>query len=212
MKSFLAFCLLAAALVAPCLAQTANPAASENTANQPTAAAEPMREDERIPFMAEDEKAGGNSSSTAPSAGGLIIRTLGALCLVGGLIFAGAWGLKKFGGYGFGKTEESAAGALSVVSSVTLGANRTLSVVRFGEKTLLVGSTAQSIALLATLDATAENAASRPAPRSVAEMLDDEEFTFEEDSKEEFSFGATLAAAEEKLLEGFRAQDRSEAL
>jgi flagellar biogenesis protein FliO len=99
------------------------------------------------------------------------------------------------------------------LSSVTLGANRTLSVVRFGEKTLLVGSTAQSIALLATEDS-AGGRTDQAVPRSVAEMLadDDEDFSFEGDAQEEVSFNETLAAAEENLLADFRAPERSKRL
>lgn len=144
--------------------------------------AQPMGEDDRIDFMVERENAG---NTREPSAGGLIIRTLGAMCLIVGLIFAAAWGLKKFGIVQFGKQTEDSQD-LAVLSSVALGANRTLSIVRFGEQTLLIGSTAQSVTLLATEN----NIGQQITPRSVAELLAD---------NEDLSFENELAEAEYRL-------------
>ena len=135
-------------------------AAAEKTAQR---AAQPMGEDERIGFMVERETA---ANTTAPSAGGLIVRTIGAMCLIVGLIFGVAWGLKKFGVVQFGKQTEDSPD-LAVLSSVSLGANRTLSIVRFGERTLLIGSTPQSVSVLAT-ETSGEQ---QITPRSVADLL-----------------------------------------
>ena len=126
--------------------------------------------DERLPFLAHEEE-----EREAPSAGGLLLRALGALLLIVGLIVAAAWGMKRFGGGRFGASEADAP-ALRVLTSVALGDKRSLAVVRFGGRTLLVGSTAQSLTLLAEDDAAIdEDALSAALPaRSVAELLEDE--------------------------------------
>jgi flagellar biosynthetic protein FliO len=101
-----------------------------------------------------------------PSAVGLLLRTVGALLLIVGLIVAAAWGMKRFGGARFGAPKEDAP-ELAVLNSIALGERRSLAIVRFGQRTLLLGSTAQSITLLAeTHD---------PAPRfqSVADILNE---------------------------------------
>lgn len=180
MKKFLIILALIFGIFQPVAAQN-----QTAPTNQPAAQnVQPMGEDERIGFMVEGET-GANTS--APSAGGLIVRTLGAMCLIVGLIFAAAWGLKKFGLIQFGKQTDDAQN-LAVLSTVSLGANRTLSIVRFGNRTLLVGATPQSIALLATENA---EAGQEIAPRSVAELLaDNEEVLFEKElANAEFRLG-----------------------
>lgn len=135
--------------------------------------AEPLGENETIPFMRQQEK---EAQTSGVSTGGLMVKTIGAMLLIVGLIFFGAWGLKKVG---FNPLKKEAAGDapdLSVLSSVSLGTNRTLSVVKFGRRVLLVGSTAQSFTLLAdkgemTAD---EEEFSTSNPRSVGEMLAEE--------------------------------------
>lgn len=133
---------------------------------------EVLGENERIPFMQTNEPAENNESGS----GGLLLRTLGAMLLIVGLIFFGAWGLKKFG---FGNSKAGAdddAPDLTVLSSVSLGSGRTISTVRFGERVLLVGSTAQTFTLLA---GESENDSTLSAkPRSVAEMLAQETESF----------------------------------
>lgn len=136
---------------------------------------EPLGENENIPFMQSDKAV----VSEEPSSAGLLAKTLGSMALIVGLIFAGAWAAKKLG-YGSGKTDLAHdATAVSVLTSVSLGNGRSVSAIRFGSRTLLVGSTPQSFTLLA------ENVDDREAsdmaiPRSVAEMLADDSFTFDE--------------------------------
>ena len=134
---------------------------------------EPLGEDEAIPFMREQEK---EAQASGVTTGGLLVKTLGAMLLIVGLIFFGAWGLKKVGFNPLKKQADADVPDLSVLSSVSLGTNRTLSVVKFGERVLLVGSTAQSFTLLAdkgemTAD---EEEFSSSNPRSVGEMLAEE--------------------------------------
>jgi flagellar biosynthetic protein FliO len=140
-----------------------------NAPTQPSPADPPPADDERLAFL--DEGRVGESNESAPGALGLMARTLGALCLIVGLIFAASWGLRRFGGARFGQTGEHAS-QLSVLSSVSLGDKRSLAVVRFGGRVLLIGSTGQAITLLAEDEdeGEARDEAAPPA-RSVAELL-----------------------------------------
>jgi flagellar protein FliO/FliZ len=176
---FLALALIAGIFVAPGLAQdNAATSAATNSAPSPVAAepaATPLpaessakSADDRIPFMAQS---GSEAGAEAPSAAGLLMRTLGALLLIIGLIAAAAWGLRRFGGARFGAPSEDAP-ELAVLTTISLGDKRSLAAVRFGGRLLLIGSTAQSITLLATDD---------PKPvwdvqaRSVADLLEEGE-------------------------------------
>lgn len=146
---------------------------ASKTYNQPQTTAEPLGENESIPFMREQEQ---EIQASGVSTGGLLVKTFGAMLLIVGLIFFGAWGLKKAGFNPLKKNAETDAPDLAVLSSVSLGTNRTLSVVKFGERVLLVGSTAQSFTLLADKsEIEAEDSASViNNPRSVGEMLAEE--------------------------------------
>jgi flagellar biosynthetic protein FliO len=156
-----------------------SPAASHAEAQpaaEPSPPAPRSAEDERLPFMAAERRA---SDGEAPSGAGMLARTFGALLLIAGLIAASAWGLKKFGGARFGAAAEDAP-VLKVMSSVSLGDKRSLAVVRFGSRVLLVGSTPQSVTLIAE-QASEGEAADRtdeaddgPPFRSVADFLADE--------------------------------------
>ena len=176
---FLALSLTAVAFVATGLAQgnaatTAATASSQAPPTAETAATTPPAElpaksaDDRLPFMTQSRS---EAEAEAPSAGGLIMRTLGALLLIVGLIAAAAWGLRRFGGARFGAPAEDAP-ELAVLTTISLGDKRSLAAVRFGERLLLIGSTAQSVTLLATDEA-------RPVwgvgARSVADLLEENE-------------------------------------
>lgn len=132
-----------------------------------------LGENERIPFMQAEESA----KETDSSSGSLIVRTFGAMILIVGLIFFGAWAMRKLGFVKSPTTSLSDAPELVVLNSVSVGNNQTISAVKFGEKVLLVGSTSQSFTLLAEDDGNKEINASNP--RSVAELLADENFDFE---------------------------------
>jgi len=132
----------------------------------PTAAASPQSADDRLPFMAGEESA---SREQPPTATGLLIRTLGALLLIVGLIVAAAWGMKRFGGARFGTPQENAP-PLAILNSLSLGERRSLTIVRFGDRTLLLGSTANSVTLLAEADTDDLT----PPARTVAEILNDD--------------------------------------
>ena len=124
---------------------------------------------DNLPFMQTKES---QTESSSPSAFGLMIRTVGALLLIVGLIVFAGWGLRKFGArFGVGNSNDGT--KLTVLSTVPLGSNRSLAVVRFGERTLLIGSTPQSFALLATED---ENySGDNHSVRSVSELLSNED-------------------------------------
>jgi flagellar protein FliO/FliZ len=149
---------------------TAAPSPSPEVNTQQTAVPQSSPVDDsgdRLPFMAESTR---EEQQAAPSTGGLMLRTLGALLLIVGLIVAAAWGMKKFGGGRFGKAVEDAPN-LQVLNSVGLGDKRSIAVIRFGQRTMLIGSTAQSITLLAE----EHNQPFASGLPSVAEMLGETE-------------------------------------
>ena len=144
--------------------------AQDSNTNAPNT--EVLGENERLPFMQNQQ----NPALEEPSSGALLMKTLGAMLLIGGLIFFGAWGAKKLG---FGNTNSSGLPCdldLAILSSVSLGNGRTISTVRFGERILVVGSTPQSFTLLAE-DASNEKIPAQTS-RSVAEMLAEENDSF----------------------------------
>lgn len=149
----------------------ASPVQTAVEAAPPQSAAERplLTEDDPLPFMRTDEA----NAPAEPSSGGLILKSVGALLLVIGLLVFGTWSMKKLG---FGnKAAKSAAGevGLEVLSSMPMGGGKTLAMVQFGERVLLVGSTAQSFTLLAE-HGPAENDFTNN-PRSVADLLADDE-------------------------------------
>lgn len=131
---------------------------------------EVMGEDDRLPFMQNEQTPAENAE---PTSGGLLLKTFGAMFLIVGLLFFAAWGLKKYG-FGTLKTDAAANNApvLKVLSSLSVSSGQTLSVVRFGEKTLLIGSTAQSFTLLA--DEINEEIVIPRQPPSVSALLAEE--------------------------------------
>lgn len=164
---------------APVDSQPLQPAASQaaSATDKPSRAeinpSQATADQEHLPFMADDRSP---SSGEAPSAGGLLIRTVGALLLIVGLIVAAGWGLRRMGGARFGATGEDSP-ELTVLSSVGLGERRSLAVVRFASRTLLIGATAQTITLLA--DESHHSPLSPPVARSVADLLrETEDATF----------------------------------
>ena len=156
------------------LAMPAIPAAAEGP-SPPAAqqsAAEPLGENEPLPFMRSEQNAPPEESSSA----GLLLKTIGSMLFIVGLIFVGAWGAKKLG-YGPAKAVSSEdAARLSVLTSLSLGNGRTVSAIRFNERTLLIGSTPQSFTVLA--EDAGNNVEMRLAPRSVAELLAEDETSF----------------------------------
>lgn len=142
------------------------PPAKKSAQNQTERAEE---NSDRLPFMQNRTQ----KKYEPPSTGSLLLKTLGAMILIVGLIFAGAWVLKKLG-YGAIKSLDSEdTPALAILSKVSTGNGQTLSIVKFGERTLLIGSTQNSFDLLAEENETHQE------PRSVAEMLADEEISFQ---------------------------------
>lgn len=178
LKTITGLLVLFACFAPLCSAQTAE-------ANQPARQnGEASGEYENLPFMQTEQAARNETGS-----GGLLLKTLGAMFLIVGLIFVGAWGMKKLGFGNFKANSAEDAPDLTILSSVSLGSGRTISTVRFGERTLLIGSTAQSFTLLA--DDAENDAETKTKPRSVAEML----------ARESDSFSAELARAEYNLDE-----------
>jgi flagellar biosynthetic protein FliO len=144
-------------------APSSTPAAVEPNPNDRTAA--PSANDDRLDFMIHDEH---GTNVEQPSSIGMMARALGALLLVIGLLVASAWCLRRLKGKTFSGSREDA--QLTVLTTVSIGDKRSLTVVRFGERTLLLGSTQQSVTLLATDDDDSLPPVESPA-RSVAEVL-----------------------------------------
>jgi flagellar biogenesis protein FliO len=118
---------------------------TETKASTSAAATEAKPEAERLPFkLAERAEA----MPPPPSLAGLLLRTLGALLFLVGLIAAAGWALRYFGILNFGKAQVEAAG-LKVINTLPLGERRSLLMVKFGERTLLIGATPQGLSLLA---------------------------------------------------------------
>jgi flagellar biosynthetic protein FliO len=103
----------------------------------------------------------------------MLLRTFGALLLIVGLIAAAGWALRHFGVINFGKQHSDAAG-LKVLDTVQLGDRRTLTLVKFGERTLLIGSTPQGLSLLAEQAEELElpQGDYMPTVRTVTDLLD----------------------------------------
>lgn len=139
------------------------------------ATAEPMGENDRLDFMRTEDVA----EPQEPSSSGLIIKSIGALALVIALLFAGTWTLKKLGFGGKKPTVTTDQVNLAIVSSIAMGGGRTLSTIQFGDRVLLVGTTAQSFTLLAE-DEPFGNRFSPP-PRSVADLLAGDDRSFEDE-------------------------------
>lgn len=175
--------------------QPASEPAQEQAAPAQTVSSAPpahSEENDRLAFMSEEHA----PASEAPSTFGLLSRTFGALLLIVGLIFGASWGLKRFGGTRFGAPHEDSP-ALSVLSTVALGDRRSLSIVKFGSRTLLVGSTQQSITLLAEESTDEVLAESNSPVRSVADMLKQSN-----SSGETENFAAELSDAHLRLEAG----------
>lgn len=160
--------------------------------------------DERLAFFADER---GTTEAEAPGIAGLLIRTLGALLLIVGLIVAAAWGLQRFNRARYDGLHQDKP-QLAVLTTLSLGERRLLSAVRFGDKTLLIGSTPQAITLLAAEDQaerdllTAEHDA-LPATRSVADML--------QQNNSVNRFDDELSGATDRYLERERWKNRGDA-
>jgi len=164
--------------------ESATPRQDPSPTDQQLQSSPTKENSDRLPFMVDTDR---ENRETAPSTTGLMLRTLGALLLIIGLIVAAAWGMKRFGGPRFGAAREDAP-ELAVLSSIALGERRSLSIVRFGHRTLLLGTTPQAVTLLAE----SEQINVTTPVRSVAEILND---------KEPVHFSAELITAGQRLDE-----------
>jgi len=152
------------------------PPASPNTATPQSAPSKPSTppatsatpDDDRLPFMFGPET---NANAEQPSAVGMLARTFGALLLIIGLLIGSTWALRRIKGSPFAASRDDA--RLVVLKTLSIGDRRTLTLVRFGERTLLLGSTQQSVTLLASDDDEALSSWSSAEPpfRSVADVL-----------------------------------------
>lgn len=161
--------------------------AQENVAEQPqqtTQNVEIMGENDSLPFMQNSE----NSASAEPTSGGLLLKTLGSMFLIIGLLFVGAFFAKKYALFGAKAVIAEDAPDLRIMSSVSVANGQTISAVRFGERVLLVGSTANSFTLLAE-DFEEQESLNETKPKSVSDLL----------AEENASFGKELKTAQNRL-------------
>lgn len=149
-------------------------AAAQETTEQPPAApkAEAMTENDRIPFMQTE-----NADDPADAgSGSMIFKTFGAMFIIIGLLFFGAWGVKKYGLFGVTIDTSSDRNELDISTTKTVANGQTISVVRFRDRVLLIGSTAQSFTLLADEPAAGTLPSS---PKSVSDLLAEENANFQ---------------------------------
>ena len=131
----------------------------------------PVSENDPLPFLKTEQ----SLENSEPTTGKLLFKTFGALILIIGLIFFGAWSLKKLG-FGGKKTNSlDNIPELAVLTKVSIEKNQTLAVIKFGEKILLVGATPQNFTLLADESKTKSVSVKS---RSVAELLAEENNSF----------------------------------
>src|SRR4051812_9171674 len=83
--------------VSPSPTPSPSPAATEQTSNSVSPTPASAENTDSLPFMKDSESV----NQQAPSAGGMLLRTLGALLLIVGIVIAGAWAMKRFGGARF---------------------------------------------------------------------------------------------------------------
>jgi flagellar biosynthetic protein FliO len=168
--------LIVGACLTICRAQSNNgPAPKTAPAASPAAEAPndflTPRGEDRSPLLAGKSGAKLEKEMDSTGTAGLLLRTAGALLLILGSIAVIAWGLRRYGGGHFG-SQPVEAPELAVLSSISIGERRTLTAVRFGDRLLLIGSTAQSITLLADEEIRPQKVVRG---RSVAELLNERE-------------------------------------
>lgn len=159
---------------APPVTEATPPPATPSQPAQPTPEPVTFPLKESPPLFSET-----NSNQPAPEPpgiGSLLGRTVLVLGSVIAVLVSLAWGLQR---YGVNRAAQfGAQDLLTVLKVVPLGERRFLSVVRFGDQILLLGSTAQSITVLAshTEPTALSEAESTFSGCSVAEMLDSVNF------------------------------------
>jgi flagellar biosynthetic protein FliO len=122
-------------------------------------------EDDSIPFMKRESE----KSKIGSGDGHALGRTLGALLLVLGLLAFGVFLVKRFGPNR--SPVQNATVSVAVLKSVPLGERRSLLVVRFAGKNLLLGSTPHGISLLDSDDDLAPKDSAAPSSMAVGELL-----------------------------------------
>jgi len=87
----------------------------------------------------------------AVDTGGMVLTTLGYLCLLLGVIFLAYWLLKRLGFHGMGI--RSGSGAPRLLTRLMLGNRQSVAVVRYRDKDMVLGVTEEHISLLREFDA-----------------------------------------------------------
>lgn len=100
----------------------------------------------------EEEKASKGEGKKESTSGGAMWRMVLGLLFVLGVIYAVHWLLKNYNKSKFSGVAASGAGAIEVVATTPLAANRMLHLVRIGKEMVLIGATDASITQLGTVD------------------------------------------------------------
>ena len=101
-------------------ASSAQEAADQTAAADARQNAEIMGENDRLPFMQNEQM----RQVHEPTSGGLLLKTLGAMFLIIGLIFVGAWGAKKYGLFGIKSKNYRRRPNLKIMSSVSVATDK----------------------------------------------------------------------------------------
>lgn len=111
-------------------------------------------ESKKLPtaMFEEGKDKGAAKSKKEPASGGAIWRMLLGLLFVLGVIYAVHWLLKNYSKSRFPGIASSGGGAIDVIATQPLAANRTLHLVRVGGEVVLIGATETNITQLGTVD------------------------------------------------------------
>ncbi len=120
-----------------------------------------------------DENTAGDLGG-APSVMPSLIRIISALVIVIGAIYGGLYLLKKMMGRKYSGVKQNS--HLEVLETIHIAPKKTISLVRVGEKSVLVGATEASLSLLTELSQAAtarilETTETAPAPESFGNLL-----------------------------------------
>lgn len=133
----------------------ANVPATRAKPDQPDAKAASKFEQQPVGLTYEDDAKGGagGKGRDKGATGGAMWRMVLGLLFVLGVIYAVHWLLKNYSKSRFPGMVSSGGGAIEVVATTPLAANRSLHLVRVGTGVVLIGATDSSITQLGTLDA-----------------------------------------------------------
>lgn len=103
-----------------------------------------VKDEDSLPFMKKEKE------PEELNGFGLLLRTVGALLLILGLLVVGVWAMRRMGNPRLGLPDSKT--PFTVLSTTSIGDKQSVSAVRFGNRILLLGATGNSIRVLASED------------------------------------------------------------